>query len=100
MDLTLAFLLKFIGLSVTLAGSAAWASGRAIAQSWTPIASVVPAAIALAFVARFIDYALFATPFSWGHLAVDAVVTTGLAVAGYVVTRSRQMRTQYPWLVS
>ena len=90
--------LTFLGVTLAMAGPAAWAAGRSLAHAWLRPPHIVAAAIGLALAACFVDYALFATPFSWARLGLDAAVTLVIAFAGYQVTRARQMRTQYPWL--
>lgn len=96
--LTLKIVLRFLGITLAIAGSAAFISGRAIANGWRPPLQIVAAASGLALAARFIDYALFWVPMSWERLAADFVLLLALGFLGHRLTRARQMREQYPWL--
>lgn len=98
--LTFKIMLRFLGVTLALAGSAAFVTGRAIARGWRNPLQIVAAALGLALAARFVDHALFAEPFTWGRLALDYVLLLALALVGHRVTRTRQMREQYPWLES
>jgi hypothetical protein len=91
--------LAFLLVTVALGGGAAWLSGRAMALTWRPWWMVVPAALALALVVRFLHHTLFeGTLLSAHYVAVDAVILFLLALAGFRMTRSRQMVRQYGFL--
>ena len=64
-----------------MGGSAAWASGKSIAQTWRPAWQVVPYMIVLGFAVRFIHFALFE-----GHLIARCSTTSStrsiLLIAG------------------
>ena len=61
--LTLKFVLRFVGLTLGLAGAGAFVTGRAIANAWRSPVQNVAACLGLALTARFVDYALFEVPF-------------------------------------
>ena len=91
--------LAFFGLTIVLFGLAAAATGRALAQSWRPAWQIIPAALFLAVVDRFLHYALFEAPLDSlsGLLAAAGVI--GLVMSGaFFYARARKMVRQYPWL--
>ena len=89
----------FLLVTVLLGGLAALATGRALAQTWRPLWMLPLAMLLLACSVRFIHYAIFAeTLLSLRNFAVDMVVITGIAFAGYRDMRRRQMARQYGWL--
>jgi hypothetical protein len=89
----------FLLVTVVMGGSAAWASGKSIAQTWRPYWQVVPYMMALGFAVRFIHFALFD-----GHLLtlqfylVDTIVLIVAGSLGFRYKRASQMTTQYRWL--
>jgi hypothetical protein len=90
---------SFLLVTVLLGGGAAWLTGRAIAQTWRPWWSVVPAMLILGVAVRFFHYALFAGTFVSPHYyAIDAAILIGLASLGFRRTRRRQMARQYGFL--
>ncbi len=97
-DLSLKLMLDILGITILMAGGAAWVTGRAMALAWQRLPLIGAAAIGLGLTARFIDYALFAAPFTWSRLLLDTVVALAAALAGYLLTRRQQMQRQYPWL--
>lgn len=96
--LTLKFVLRFVGLTLGLAGAGAFVTGRAIANAWRSPVQIVAACLGLALTARFVDYALFEVPLTWGRLVLDYAILLALGLVGHHLTRRRQMREQYPWL--
>ncbi len=91
--------LHFLFVSLVLGGGAGWLSGRAIALTWRPIWLLLPAAIALGHVVRFLHFALFDEPLiSVFWVCVDSVVAGVCMLAGYYMTRARQMERQYGFL--
>ena len=92
-------LLTFPLVTVAMGGSAAYLSGRALAQTWRPVWQIPVYMAGLAVAIRFCHFALFAEPFlSGSSFAVDFACALALATLGYRNVRARQMRTQYPWL--
>ena len=89
----------FVLVTLVFGGSAAFISGRAIAQTWRPFWQIPFYMLLLAAFVRFFHYALFwDVLFSGKNYLVDFAVLLMLAVIGYRLTRSRQMTTQYGWI--
>ena len=87
---------EFLFVTVLLGGGAAWMTGRAVAQSWKPVSSLVIYVVLLAAAVRFIHFALFhGTLIAPWYYLVDLVVLGAIAWAGMRFTRARQMATQY-----
>ncbi len=88
----------FVGLTVVLAGGAAWLTGRAIAEHWRPARQVLFACLGLAIAARFLTYALFQGPLlSLPGFVSAYVVLTAIGLVAYRVTLVERMVRQYPW---
>jgi hypothetical protein len=89
----------FLLVTVILGGSAAYISGRAIAQTWRPFWHLPLYMLLLAACVRFFHYALFwEVLLSFQNYLVDLAVLMVLALAGHRATRAQQMRTQYGWI--
>ena len=89
----------FLLVTIILGGSAAYISGRAIAQTWRPFWHLPLYMLLLAACVRFFHYALFWEVFlSLQNYLVDFAVQVVLASIGYRTTRSQQMRAQYGWI--
>jgi len=89
----------FLLVTVVLGGGAAWLTGRALARTWRPWWGVMLAVLPLGLGVRFIHFALFeATFLSLHYYLVDTAVALLFALAGYHVTRARQMAQQYGFL--
>jgi hypothetical protein len=89
-------LLVFLGLSVILGGAASYAAGRALARRWRPLAQAPVYALLIAAAARFLQYALFAEPLlSPEGFGLDFAAALVIMLAGFKLTRRRQMREQY-----
>lgn len=89
----------FIGITVVLAGGAAWLMGQALASRWRPLWQVFPYALLMGLSDRFIIYALFdGELLSLGGFLVDTAVITAIALIAFRVTRVLRMVSQYPWL--
>jgi len=90
----------FLLVTIILGGSAAFISGRAIAQTWRPFWHIPLYMLLLAAFVRFFHYALFwEVLVSLRNYLVDFAVLFALAILGYRMTRSRQMKTQYGWIL-
>ncbi len=88
----------FLLLTVVLGGSAARATGAAIAWTWRSPWQLLGAAFLLACSVRFLHYALFAEPLlSLKNFIVDYAVLLAACAYGYRRTRVRPMVEQYPW---
>ena len=89
----------FLLLTVVIGGAAAYASGKAIAQTWRPFRQVPLYALLLAAGVRFCHFALFEEPLlSAPSYGVDFLVALLFAALGFQLLRARQMATQYGWL--
>src|SRR5262245_3805535 len=92
-------LLIFLLLTVILGGAAAYASGKAIAQTWRPFHQVPLYALLLAAGVRFCHFALFEEPLlSPTSYTIDFLVALLFASLGFRLLRARQMAAQYGWL--
>ena len=90
-------LLAFIILD-GLGAAAAYATGRALANGWTPMWRVAPAMAALAAAVQFLHYALFQEALlSLHYYLVSFLLLLAVAGFGYASTRATQMATQYSW---
>jgi hypothetical protein len=89
----------FLGVTVLLAGFAAFMTGQAIARTWRPLWQVIAYGLLLAVVARFFTYALFVGGLldPLGYLA-SAIVIVGIGLFAFRITRVQMMVRQYPWL--
>ncbi|HSV01321.1 MAG TPA: hypothetical protein VLI91_14570 [Roseiarcus sp.] len=91
-------LLTFILITLVLGGAGAWATGRAIAKTWRPLAMLAPYMIFLAAAVRFLHYALYGEPLLSLPLFISAFVWTfAVSALGYRAMRAKQMATQYSW---
>ena len=110
----------WLALTLILGGAGALATGRALARAWRPAARLVPYALALAAAACFLCWALFGVPVipasrliaralagDWGEVALGLgglglsfLILWAMGAAGFLLTRARQMRLQYPFLAS
>ncbi len=89
-------LLIFLGLSVIIGGAASFAAGRALARRWRPFWQALIYALGIAAMVRFLHYALFAEPLlSAGAYGLDFAAALGFMLAGFKLTRRRQMQQQY-----
>lgn len=86
-------------LTFAMGGSAAYASGKAVAQTWRPFWQVPIYMLALAAGVRFCHFALFEEPLlSLPSYLVDFATAFAAAALGYRVVRAQQMSLQYGWL--
>ena len=86
----------FILVTVVLGGGAAWLAGRAIALTWRPWWHVLLYMLILGAAVRFIHFALFGGTLASPHYyAVDSAIAILIGLAGYRLTRARQMAVQY-----
>ena len=89
----------FILLTLLMGGLAAYASGKAIAQTWRPFWQVPLYMLVVAAAVRFLHFALFEEPLlSLTSSAVDFAVAFAASSLGYRLARARQMTGQYGWL--
>jgi hypothetical protein len=89
----------FVLVTILMGGSAAYVSGKAIAQTWRPFWQIPLYMLILAAAVRFCHYALFWEPLlSLKSYVVDFTVALIAASFGYRLVRTRQMTHQYGWL--
>ena len=87
---------EFLFVTLVLAGSAAYLTGRAVARTWGSNLTLVLYMVLLALATRFIHFALFqGTLLSLHYLVVDFIVITAIAFLGHRITRAHQMSRQY-----
>ncbi len=94
-----ALVLHFIIFTILIGGTAAFYTGRAVAQNWQPAWYVVFYAVLLSASIRFLYFAVLQhSLLSMQYFTVDFCV---LAIAGYLgwrLKRNSQMKAQYGWL--
>jgi hypothetical protein len=91
-------LFTFILITLVLGGAGAWATGRAIAKTWRPLATLAPYMLCLAAAVRFLHYALYGEPLLSLRLFIVAYIwTMAVGALGYRAMRATQMATQYSW---
>jgi hypothetical protein len=89
----------FLLVTVVMGGSAAWASGKSIAQTWRPAWQVVPYMLVLGMAVRFIHFALFeGTLLTLHYYLVDTAILLVCGALGFRYKRTQQMTSQYRWL--
>jgi hypothetical protein len=91
-------LFTFVVLTLALGGLGAWATGRAMAQTWRPVAMLALYMVFLTAGVRFLHYALYGEPLlSLTFFIVAYIWTMAVGVIGYRAMRATQMATQYSW---
>ncbi|HXE23757.1 MAG TPA: hypothetical protein VN637_02590 [Roseiarcus sp.] len=91
-------LFTFVLITLVLGGAGAWATGRAVAKTWRPLAMLAPYMLFLTAGVRFLHYALYGEPLLSPALFITAYIwTAAVAALGYRAMRARQMATQYSW---
>ncbi|MCB9948824.1 MAG: hypothetical protein H6842_13555 [Rhodospirillaceae bacterium] len=89
----------YIGLTIILAGGAAFLTGQALANTWQPLAKGVPFALLLAAGNRFLIYGLFnGVMLTWTGFLIDFAVMLVIIIFAFRLTKARKMVSQYPWL--
>ena len=82
-----------------LGGAAAWATGKAIAESWRPFIQIVFYMLLLGAAVRFAHFALFGGElFSIPSYLADMLYLLAVASLAFRMTRAHRMATQYRWL--
>ena len=90
----------FLLVTILLGGGAAGLAGRAIAATWRPWWHVGFYMLVLAVAVRFLHAALFRGTFlSLHYYLVDAAFCLLFGFLGYRAKRTRQMTTQYRWIM-
>ena len=91
-------LFTFILITLVLGGAGAWATGRAIAKTWRPLAMLALYMVFLTAGVRFLHYALYGEPLLSPALFIGALIwTMAVGALGYRAMRASQMATQYSW---
>lgn len=89
----------FIVLTLLFGAGAAYLSGRAVALTWRPLWQLLIYVLLLAAAVRFLRFALWeGTLLSPYYYVVDALILLLAAFAGFRLTRTGQMVTQYRWI--
>ena len=92
-------LLVFLLLTIVIGVAGAFATGRAMAKTWRPLAMLAPYMVVLSAGVQFLHFALYQEPLLSIHYFLVAFVwTLIIAGLGYRSMRARQMATQYSWL--
>jgi hypothetical protein len=82
-----------------LGGGAAWATGRALADTWRPFGQAILYLLLLGAAIRFAHFALFQGELlSLPSYASDATVLLVVGGLSWRLTRARRMVRQYRWL--
>ncbi len=82
-----------------LGGLAAWATGRAIAETWRPYYQLAAYMTLLGAAVRFIHFALFeAELLSLPSYLADMLYLLAVGSLAYRMTLARRMVSQYRWL--
>ncbi len=91
-------LFTFILLTLILGGLGAWATGRAMAQTWRPLAMLALYMVFLTTGVQFLHYALYGEPLLSQILFITAYLwAMAVGGVGYRAMRATQMATQYSW---
>ena len=82
-----------------LGGGAAWATGRALANTWRPFGQAIVYLLLLGAAVRFAHFALFQGELlSLPSYLLDAAFLFLVGGLSWRLTRARRMATQYRWL--
>ena len=91
-------LFTFVVITLVLGGLGAWAAGRALAQTWRPMAIIAVYMLFLTAGVRFLHYALYGESLLSAQFFLVAYVwNLFVAGLGYRARRAQQMATQYSW---
>ncbi len=88
----------FVLATLVIGGTAAFITGRAIAETWRPLWQLPLYVLLLGAAVRFLHYAVFQGPMlSLRNLITDLIALAILGTLGHWLARRRQMREQYGW---
>lgn len=77
----------------------AWRAGKAAAEGWAEMPTVLAYTVGLAIGMRFLHFALFQGPFlSVFYFVIDLAILLVFSVAGFRIRRTQQMVQNYYWL--
>ena len=89
----------YIGVTVFIAGGAAYMMGQSLAATWRPLWQVFIYAILLGLADRFIVFALFEGELlSITGFMLDSATVLIISLLAYRITQVHKMVNQYPWL--
>ena len=89
----------FLGVTLCLAGGAAWLMGQTLGANWRPVWQVLLYALLLGLGDRFISYALFdGVLLSASGFVIDTAVIAVIGLIAFRFSRVRAVLRQYPWL--
>lgn len=89
----------FVGITLILAGAAAFMTGHALASHWRPMWQAAAYMVPLGLADRFLHYALFGGDLlSVGGYVIDSLILLAISLSAYRMTLARKMANQYPWL--
>jgi hypothetical protein len=92
-------LLQVLFVTGILGGMAAWATGKALADTWRPFKQLVGYMLLLGGAVRFTHFALFQGElFSLPSYLADMLYLLAMGSIAYRLTRTCRMVTQYRWL--
>lgn len=90
---------QFLFITVIMGGWTAWRTGKACAENWQGVRTLVTYVLLLGGAIRFIHHALFGgSMLTLQYYVVDTIVLLLFAGLGYRYYRTRQMTTIYYWL--
>jgi hypothetical protein len=91
--------LQVLFVTGILGGLAAWATGRALAETWRPFHQLVIYMVLLGGAVRFAHFALFGGElFSIPSYLADMLYMLFVGSLAFRMTRAHRMATQYRWL--
>ncbi|WP_291147809.1 DUF6867 family protein [Hyphomicrobium sp.] len=91
--------IPFLLLTLAVGGGAAWRTGQAVAEGWSPLWPVLVYTALIAAAVRFLHYALFgAALVSAPSYLVDFGLLSVIALVAYRIRRTRHMTEQYGWI--
>ena len=89
----------YFGVTICIAGWAAYMMGQALASTWRPMWQVILYSILLGLADRFIVFALFdGELLSISGWLIDTATLMLIGLLSYRSTQARKMVSQYPWL--
>lgn len=89
----------YIGLTVFIAGGAAYMMGQSLAATWRPVWQVFIYALLIGLADRFIVFALFEGELlSAKGFMLDSATILIIGLLAYRITQVHKMVSQYPWL--
>ena len=91
--------LQVLFVTGILGGLAAWATGRALAETWRPFHQLVIYMVLLGGAVRFAHFALFGGElFAIPSYLADMLYMLVIGSLAFRMTRAHRMATQYRWL--